>query len=989
MPATKTATATFPTHIDSPEASGGTGKLAGASGTINYFGMADFNKNTPVLRYSGKVAIDKHSEGGAPLAYQITRTSHAMAILVFAIATSTNVHAQTYSVLASFYNAGGGTVGYNPAPAFPGVVAQGRDGNLYTTTARSGVNGAGAIFQVTPAGALKTIHSFSGGVAPVSPYNPQSGLTLGTDGFFYGTTLANNSFYGAVFKADSSGNVTVLYSFKNRGDGAIPWAPPIQGTDGSLYGTTTNTDGVYKLAPDGTFTALYAFGLLEGQGNLAPGVQAPLVQGSDGYFYGTTLRGVPGQSNFLGTVFKITSTGAITYIYNFDNTHGATPIGPVIQASDGYFYGTTSAGGDNGFGVVFKLTSSGVLTVLHSFNGTDGKTPIAGLVQANNGVFYGTASAGGTLGFGTIFKITSTGTFSVIHNFDNTTGATPTVTLVQHTNGLLYGDTSAGGANGATIQGIPTTFGVVYSLNDSLQPFVSLLPTSGQFNATIGILGQGFTGTTNVSFNGGSAAFTVVSDTFLTVAVPSNGVTGKVTVTTPKGTLTSDKVFTAIPVITSVMNAGSYTSSLAPGSAAAVFGTNLGIIAAAGAQVGGQTAQVLLATATQWSVAIPYNAVTGSNTIQIGTAAPFPITLAKYAPALFSVDGSGLGNVVAQRLLTSSAPSVSAAAPAIPGDMIILYATGLGAIDASGNTIPLPTVTVGGQAVTVVSAVAIGSANPGTYQVTIQLPVTTPGGSLPVILSIGGANSPSLALPVGVLTGLAITNVVNGGSFLTGFSQGSWTTITGANLSGTTRIWTGADFTGANLPTQLDKVSVTIDGKPAFVYYISPTQLNVLSPADTAVGPVPVQVTYAGQTSNVLNGAEAAFAPAMFMFSPLAQKYVAAVRSDGQYLGPATLYPGLTVPAHAGDVILLYGTGFGPTNPTTDFSQTFSGAPPTVNTVTATIGGVPATVQFAGLVAPGEYQFNVLVPGGLTGDNLVVLKVGGVSSQANAYLAVQ
>ena len=90
-----------------------------------------------------------------------------------------------------------------------------------------------------------------------------------------------------------------------------------------------------------------------------------------------------------------------------------------------------------------------------------------------------------------------------------------------------------------------------------------------------------------------------------------------------------------------------------------------------------------------------------------------------------------------------------------------------------------------------------------------------------------------------------------------------------------------------------------------------------------------------------------------------------------------------------GDVILLYGTGFGPTNPTTDFSQTFSGAPPTVNTVTATIGGVPATVQFAGLVAPGEYQFNILVPGGLTGDNLVVMKVGGVSSQANAYLAVQ
>jgi uncharacterized protein (TIGR03437 family) len=97
------------------------------------------------------------------------------------------------------------------------------------------------------------------------------------------------------------------------------------------------------------------------------------------------------------------------------------------------------------------------------------------------------------------------------------------------------------------------------------------------------------------------------------------------------------------------------------------------------------------------------------------------------------------------------------------------------------------------------------------------------------------------------------------------------------------------------------------------------------------------------------------------------------------------------VPAKAGDVILLYGTGFGPTNPTTNFSQTFSGAPPTVNTVTATIGGVPAAVALGTgyLVYPGEYQFNITVPSGLTGDNLVVLKVNGLSTQANAYLTVQ
>ena len=235
-----------------------------------------------------------------------------------------------------------------------------------------------------------------------------------------------------------------------------------------------------------------------------------------------------------------------------------------------------------------------------------------------------------------------------------------------------------------------------------------------------------------------------------------------------------------------------------------------------------------------------------------------------------------------------------------------------------------------------------------------------------------------------------ISAVQNGASFLPGFSQGSWITITGTNLATTTRIWTAADFVGPNLPTQLDGASVTVDGMQAYIYYISPTQINALAPADAAQGSVPVQAAFGGLTSNIVSSTEAAFSAALFMFGPLGQKYVAAVRSDGQYIGPANLYPGLTVPAKAGNIILLYGTGFGPTDPTTSFGETFSGAPPTANTVTCTIGGAPATVQFAGLVAPGEYQLNILVPSGLpSGDNLVVLKVGGVTTQANAYLAVQ
>lgn len=237
---------------------------------------------------------------------------------------------------------------------------------------------------------------------------------------------------------------------------------------------------------------------------------------------------------------------------------------------------------------------------------------------------------------------------------------------------------------------------------------------------------------------------------------------------------------------------------------------------------------------------------------------------------------------------------------------------------------------------------------------------------------------------------ISANGVQNGASFLPGFSQGSWITIKGSGLSGTTRIWTSADFNGNTLPTQLDGVSVTINGKPAYVYYISPTQINVLTPADAALGPVQVQASYGGQASSAVTANESAFSPALFMFDPLGGKYVAAVRSDGQFLGPPNLYSGLTVPAKGGDTVLLFGTGFGPTNPAATIGQTVDGAPPTANTVTATIGGVPAPVLFAGLVAPGEYQFNVVVPSGLPpGDKLVVLSVGGVSTQASAYLTLQ
>lgn len=242
--------------------------------------------------------------------------------------------------------------------------------------------------------------------------------------------------------------------------------------------------------------------------------------------------------------------------------------------------------------------------------------------------------------------------------------------------------------------------------------------------------------------------------------------------------------------------------------------------------------------------------------------------------------------------------------------------------------------------------------------------------------SIGGGAAPT------------ITDVQNGGDFTSGFAANTWVTIKGSGLASNTRIWQGSDFKGNLLPTGLDGTSVTIDNKPAFVYYISPTQVNVLSPVSPSTGPVTVQLTYNGTGSNTMTSQQAPFSPAFFTFNG---KYIAATHANGSLLGPTTLYPGVSTPAQPGETIILYGTGFGPTTPAVANGQILSGTAKTNNTVTVRIGGTTVAPSFAGLSATGEYQFNVQVPASAAnGDIAVVATVGGVSSPATTtYITVQ
>ncbi|MGC2329526.1 MAG: choice-of-anchor tandem repeat GloVer-containing protein [Candidatus Sulfotelmatobacter sp.] len=427
-------------------------------------------------------------------------------------------------------------VGDPAHPNYPGFVVQGRDGNLYSTSYDGGTDNAGTVFKVTPAGQVTVLYSFDG----VTGAFPSGGLTLGSDGNFYGTTFENGpSNYGTVFKITSGGKLTVLHAFDST-DGEGPWGAPVQGTDGAYYGTTEHGGSaecgtVYRVTAAGTFKTLYNF---DGPHGCQP--LAPLVLGTDGNFYGTTLVLTGVTNPNLGAIYKITTAGAITLLHSFDGTHGAEAYAPLMQASNGNFYGATVNGGLYGNGVVFEMSPAGAYTDLHDFDpNTEGGEPFSALIEGTDGVLYGTTAYGGTYNAGTIYSIPlSGGNSNTLYSFDSASGRAPGAPVTQHTNGTFYSDSAWGGSD---------DLGTFYSFSAGLSPFVRLVTAYAKVGKTVEILGQGFTGTTAVSFNGTSATFHVASKTYLTAIVPIGATSGFIKVTTPGGTLESNQAFLVIP----------------------------------------------------------------------------------------------------------------------------------------------------------------------------------------------------------------------------------------------------------------------------------------------------------------------------------------------------------------------------------------------------------------------------------------------------------
>lgn len=499
-----------------------------------------------------------------------------------------------------------------------GQLTRWSDGSLYGSTFQGpGNNVGGTLFNYNPSGG--TVNLTWQFTEDATGFEPYAALSLGSDGNLYGTTTQTDTgSTTSVFRYTPPSTLTVIHNFTTAE--GFPVTAPTQARDGNFYGVAsqatyriTYPGGVYQLLP----------GTVPPSGSFSP---TPLVAALDGNLYATQW----GSSDLNGTIFRLTTAGKVKVVYKFDGAHGAVPSGLTL-GMDGNLYGTTYEGGTNGTGVIFKFTLPGHhLTVLHSFSSlpvsgqnSDGAQPSNGLFAAPDGYLYGATGLGGNNTCGTLFRITTSGSFTKLAEFPNLDcvdggSLQPEATLTENTDGTLYGLLQFGDGLGTLYALVPSvpihniiyagpiwvqpgvpvqilgdnlgeavnvTFGgvegtfqpgsdtyltaiapdnaidgpVVVTLtnpaggqeqvqsqqNMHILPVINTLdPSRGSPGSQVGIAGGGFFGATNVTFGGIKASsFTVTTPSLIQATVPANAKTGKITVTTPNGKVTSTQKF--------------------------------------------------------------------------------------------------------------------------------------------------------------------------------------------------------------------------------------------------------------------------------------------------------------------------------------------------------------------------------------------------------------------------------------------------------------
>jgi len=629
-------------------------------------------------------------------------------------------------------------------------------------------------------------------------------------------------------------------------------------------------------------------------------------------------------------------------VANFTN-----PSTAIIQGSDGNFYGTSGLGGSgvclgvvvlDGCGTVFKVTPAGAVSTVYGFQTdpvTNDSFPVPNaLIQGTDGNFYGTTSDGGSgcgLGCGTIFKVTPAGSYTLLHTFEETDGSAPAGSLVQGSDGNFYGVTSSGGAV-ICQELIPC--GTVFKITPQ-GSFTLLYSFDVTHGATPTSLIQGadgnFYGTASA---GGAGHFCPGLD-----SLAFNGC-GTIFEITPTGTLTTLYTF--------------------HGAADGSMPTNL----------------------IQTKDGNFYGLASSNN----GLGSIFQLTPAGVLNTLVTFDGSN--GAAPNSLIQASDGNLYGTTSGVSG----VLDNGAVAVQSIPGT--LFQMTLSGTLTTLYNFCTFaGCPEPSTAGGFSLLQGSD--GNFYGTTNTGGTNKAGVLFEYPLISpivpAIASSNgIVNGASFQPGISPGSWITINGSNLAASPATWNSAIVNGA-LPTELGGVTVSVGGLPVYVEYVSAGQINAIAP-DVPAGPAQVIVTNSNGSSQAVNTQVAAETPAFFQWGSYAvathQDYSPAVK-NGTFAGTTT------VPAKPGDVIILWGTGFGATSPavpsgmeTPSNNTTYN----TASTVSVTIG-TTTTMVYGAALAPayaGLYQIAIQIPAGLAnGDYPVVATIDGASSPSTTLITVQ
>jgi len=656
-------------------------------------------------------------------------------------------------------------------------------------------------------------------------------------------------------------------------------------------------------------------------------------------------------ATLLGVAFCQGQT--LTTLVAFNGANGAPALdagGSLVQGADGNFYGTTDSGGSHNLGTVFKVTPSGVLTPLYNFgsSATDGKAPYAAMILASDGNFYGTTSQGGAADAGTFFQMTPSGAVTILYGFCHldqcTDGTNPYGPLVQGSDGNFYGTTLSGGVATQGSEQI-SHGGTIFKITPT-GALTTLYTFCSQSNCADGAFpGGGLTLASDGNFYG------TTSGTPPGYATPY----GTIYKFTPAGVLTTIYAFKntglTAPSCTLVQGAdGSLYGTTFTGNAAAspggVFKITLGgtytllhTFTGSG-QTGGDGAQPPNYTAL---VQLP-----GGNLIGGTTDTVYEIT--------------PTGTMTTLHVFDIGTEGFAAVGMVLGKDGNIYGMTQSGGANGKGTIFKL-----GLQPLTF-----------GNYTCTNTLPV--------VVTSVDSASA------------------YGGYSY---FGSGSWLEIKGTNLADPAdpRLtaatnpgqWTSQDFNGSNAPTSLDGINVHINGKPAYVWYLSPGQLNVQAPEDSATGNVSIAVTNCRATGYSVTFARRAAAPGFLAPSSYAangtQYMVAFFDSDNAYVLNASIGASFGLnsrPAKPGDQIYTYGIGFGDVTPST-LPGVIAQASTLVNPVAILFGTTAAAISYQGLTpgSVGLYQFNFTVPPSLAnGDYQINVTQSGIAVPQTMFLTV-